>query len=130
VREPIWIRELEALTMHAKQLTLFGGSTGVRDRGLLESALARPKNIWAYGEGEPSLARLAAAYAFGISANHAFLDGNKRTALVVSFAFLEVNGFEVTASQQDAYQTILGLAAGVVSEDQLAEWFERNTAPR
>lgn len=130
MREPTWIRELEALTMHAKQLTLFGGSTGVRDRGLLESALARPKNIRAYGEGEPSLARLTAAYAFGISANHAFLDGNKRTALVVSFAFLEVNGFEVTASQQDAYQTILGLAAGVVSEDQLAEWFERNTAPR
>jgi death on curing protein len=130
VREPIWIRELEALTMHAKQLTLFGGSTGVRDRGLLESALARPKKIWAYGEGEPRLARLATAYAFGISANHAFRDGNKRTALVVSFAFLEVNGFEVTASQQDAYQTILGLAAGVVSEDQLAEWFERNTAPR
>jgi death-on-curing protein len=116
--------------MHAKQLALFGGSAGVRDRGLLGSALARPKNIWAYGEGGPSLVRLAAAYAFGISANHAFLDGNKRTALVVSFAFLEVSGFEVTASQEEAYKTILALAAGAMSEDQLAAWFERNATAR
>lgn len=128
--EPIWILEHEALTMHARQLALFGGSTGLRDRGLLESALARPKNIWGYAEGEPTLARLAAAYAFGISASHAFLDGNKRTALVVSFVFLEVNGLEVTASQEEAYETILDLAAGALSEDQLAAGFERNTAAR
>jgi death-on-curing protein len=76
------------------------------------------------------LAALAAAYAFGISSNHPFVDGNKRTALLVSFAFLDVNGLEVTASQEDAFLTILGLAAGEISEDQLALWFERNTAPR
>ena len=96
---------------------------------MLESALARPRNIWAYAEQKPSLARLAAAYAFGISANHPFVDGNKRAALVVSFAFLDVNGLEVCAAQEDAYLTILGLAAGEVAEDALAAWFERNTAP-
>jgi death-on-curing protein len=92
--------------------------------------LARPKNIFAYADSMPSLSVLGAAYAFGISSNHPFIDGNKRTALVVSFAFLDVNGFEVTASQEDAFLTILGLAAGEITEAQLAEWFERNTAPR
>jgi death-on-curing protein len=103
---------------------------GVRDAGLLESALARPQNILAYAESVPFLAALAAAYAFGISSNHPFVDGNKRTAFLVSFAFLDVNGLEVTASQEDAFLTVLGLAAGEITEDQLALWFERNTAPR
>lgn len=76
------------------------------------------------------MARLAAAYAVGISSNHPFVDGNKRTAMQVAFVFLEFNGFSVTATQEDAYLTILGLAAGEVTEDQLAQWFERNTAPR
>lgn len=76
------------------------------------------------------MARLAAAYAVGISSNHPFVDGNKRTAMQVAFVFLEFNGFPVTATQEDAYLTILGLAAGEVTEDQLAQWFERNTAPR
>ncbi len=120
----------DAVIAHDLELAAHGGSTGIRDQGLLESALARPKNIWAYAESPPSLPRLAAAYAFGISSNHPFVDGNKRTALVVSFAFLDVNGLEVTASQEDAFLTILGLAAGEISEDQLAAWFERNTAPR
>ena len=79
---------------------------------------------------QPSLAVLGAAYAFGISSNHPFVDGNKRTALVVSFAFLDVNGVEVVASQEDAFLTILGLAAGEITEDQLAQWFQINTAPR
>jgi death-on-curing protein len=129
VNEPLWIREIEALAMHDQQLTLFGGPAGVRDYGLLESALARPKNILAYSETPPSLSRLAAAYAVGISSNHPFLDGNKRTAMVVSFAFLDVNGWEVIASQEDAVLAILSLAAGEMTEDQLAEWFERNTGP-
>jgi death-on-curing protein len=103
---------------------------GVRDMGLLESALARPKNIWAYAESPPGLPALAAAYAFGISSNHPFVDGNRRSALMVSFVFLDINGFEVTATQEDAFVTILGLAAREVTEDQLAAWFERNTAPR
>ena len=120
----------DAVIAHDLELAAHGGSTGIRDQGLLESALARPKNIWAYAESSPSLPQLAAAYAFGISSNHPFVDGNKRTALVVSFAFLDVNGLEVTASQEDAFLTILGLAAGEISEDQLAEWFERSTAPR
>lgn len=120
----------DVVIAHDLELAAHGGSTGIRDQGLLESALARPKNIWAYAESRPSLPRLAAAYAFGISANHPFVDGNKRTALVVSFAFLDVNGLEVTASQEDAFLTILGLAAGEINEDQLAAWFERNTAPR
>ncbi len=120
----------DAVIAHDLELAAHGGSTGIRDQGLLESALARARNIWAYAESPLSLPRLAAAYAFGISANHPFVDGNKRTALVVSFAFLDVNGLEVTASQEDAFLTILGLAAGEISEDQLAAWFERNTVPR
>lgn len=103
---------------------------GVRDMGLLESALARPKNIWIYAESPPTPTQLAAAYAFGISSNHPFVDGNKRSAMMASFVFLEINGFEVTATQEDAYVTILGLAAGEITEDQLTAWFERNTHPR
>jgi death on curing protein len=120
----------DAVISHDLELAAHGGSAGIRDPGLLESALARPRNIWAYAETSPSLAVLAAAYAFGVSSNHPFIDGNKRTALLVSFAFLDVNGLEVTASQEDAYLTILGLAAGEITEDQLGQWFDHNTAPR
>jgi death-on-curing protein len=121
---------VDAVIAHDLELAAHGGSAGVRDAGLLESALARPKNLLAYSGSAPSLPVLAAAYAFGISSNHAFVDGNKRTALLVSFAFLDVNGLEVTASQEDAFLTILSLAAGEISEEQLAQWFEGNTAPR
>jgi death-on-curing protein len=130
MQEPLWMEAADAVIAHDLELAAHGGSTGVRDAGLLESALARPQNILAYAESAPSLAALAAAYAFGISSNHPFVDGNKRTALLVSFAFLDVNGLEVTASQEDAFLTILGLAAGEISEDQLTLWFERNSAPR
>jgi death-on-curing protein len=112
------------------ELAAHGGSAGVRDQGLLESALTRPKKFFGYADTPPSLSFLAAAYAFGISSNHPFFDGNKRTALVISFAFLDVNGMEVTANQEDAYLAIFGLAAGQISELQLATWFERNTAQR
>ena len=98
--------------------------------GLLESALARPKNIWAYADSPPGLPKLAAAYAFGVSSNHPFIDGNKRAAMMVSFVFLELNGWEVIATQEEAFITILGLAAGEVSEEQLAAWFDRNTQRR
>ena len=118
----------DAVIAHDAELAAHGGSEGIRDPGLLESALARAKNIWNYADSPPPLNRLAAAYAFGISANHPFVDGNKRTALVVSFAFCEVNGLEMTAAQEDAYLTFLALAAGEISEDQLADWFARNTA--
>jgi death on curing protein len=129
MQEPLWMNAADAFIAHDLELAAHGGSAGIRDGGLLESALARPRNIWAYAESAPPLAALAAAYAFGISSNHAFVDGNKRTALVVSFAFLEVNGFEVTASQEEAYLTILGLAAGEITEAELALWFAEHTAP-
>lgn len=130
MQEPLWMEAADAMIAHDLELAAHGGSMGVRDAGLLESALARPQNILAYAESAPSLAALAAAYAFGISSNHPFVDGNKRTALLVSFAFLDVNGLEVTASQEDAFLTILGLAAGAISEEQLTLWFERNSALR
>jgi death-on-curing protein len=130
MEEPLWMDVRDALIAHDLELTAHGGSAGVRDAGLLDSALAGPKNIWAYSDSAPSLAVLAAAYAFGISSNHPFVDGNKRTALVVSFAFLDVNGHEVTASQEDAFLTILGLAAGEISEPELALWFARNSEVR
>jgi death on curing protein len=130
VREPIWIRTIEVYAFHELQITLFGGALGVRDNGLLESALARPKNHFAYSDPAPGICVLAAAYAAGISSNHPFLDGNKRTAMHVAFVFLEFNGLRVTASEEDAYLTILGLAAGEIFEEELAAWFERNTQPR
>jgi death-on-curing protein len=128
MQEPLWMEVVDAVIAHDLELAAHGGSAGLRDAGLLESALARPKNIWAYAESMPSLAILAAAYAFGISSNHPFIDGNKRTALLVSFAFLDVNGSEVTASQEEAFLTILGLAAGEITEPELARWFAENTA--
>jgi death-on-curing protein len=128
--EPIWMDPLDAVIAHDQEISVHGGSAGIRDAGLLESAMARPRNMWAYAESAPSLARRATAYAFGISSNHPFVDGNKRTALLVSFVFLDVNGIEITATQEDACLTILGLAAGEVSEDQLTQWFERNTTSR
>jgi death-on-curing protein len=127
MQEPIWMDTKDALVAHDLELAAHGGSAGVRDLGLLESAMARARNVWAYAESTPSLAVLAAAYAFGISSNHPFVDGNKRTALVISFAFLDVNGLEVTASQEEAYLTILGLAAGEISEPALALWFASHT---
>jgi len=130
MNEPIWIRQDSALTMHGESLKEHGGPEGVRDSGLLESALARPKNLFAYAEEPPSLARLAAAYAKGIVANHPFVDGNKRTAFLVSLTFLGRNGLRLTASKEDRILTFWKLADGSLSEEQLADWFERNTAAR
>ncbi len=100
---------------------MFGGASGLRDEGLLDSALARPLNTHAY-RPESSLAELAASYAFGIAKNHAFIDGNKRTAFLAIGVFLSMNGHRLTASQVDAIDTMLGLAAGLRTEAQLAEW--------
>lgn len=125
----LWISKTETLAIHNKQLAIYGGPQGIRDEGLLESALARPENYVAYANESPSLPRLAAAYAFGIAKNHAFVDGNKRTAMVVSFTFLEMNGLEVIATQESAYFTIYDLAAGNLSEEELTAWFEKNSAP-
>ena len=127
MKEPIWIGVLETLVLHDLGLVAFGGAAGVRDFGALESALARPRNRLAYGKKKPSLARLAAAYAFGIMKNHPFVDGNKRTALVIAFAFLDVNGIEINASEEDAYRVFMDLASGRVSEEELGAWISDNS---
>lgn len=121
--EPIWIEKAEALAIHDEQLAEHGGSSGVRDMGLLESALARPLNALSFGS--PDLAAMAAAYAFGIARNHPFIDGNKRTAVVVSLVFLALNGRELDFDAADGLTTFERLAAGEVSEQYLAEWFRR-----
>lgn len=127
--EIVWIDKHETITIHAQQLSEHGGGDGVRDEGLLESALARAQNLLAYSEDAPSLARLAAAYGFGIARNHPFVDGNKRTALVVTLTFLLVNGLAVTAPREDRYFIFYDLAAGKLSEEELAQWLEVNTEP-
>ena len=127
MKERIWIGVLETLVLHDLGLVAFGGAAGVRDFGALESALARPRNLLAYGKKKPSLARLAAAYALGIIKNHPFIDGNKRTALVVAFSFIEVNGIEIKASEEDAYRVFMDLASGRVSEEELGAWISDNS---
>jgi death-on-curing protein len=125
--EPVWIDLDVVLAIHDEQLAEHGGQAGVRDRGLLESALARPRNQFAFGES--SLPRLPASYAFGISRNHPFLDGNKRTSLVVAELFLDLNGLDLTASDEACVTTFLRLAAGELGEDDLARWIEANSRP-
>ncbi|OYX59907.1 MAG: death-on-curing protein [Sphingomonadales bacterium 32-64-17] len=120
----IWIATEVALAAHAEQLAEHGGADGVRDSGALESAMARPQNLVAYGE--PDVAALAAAYAFGIARNHPFADGNKRTAAVVSETFLMLNGYALAASDAELVVTILALAAGELSEEELADWFREH----
>jgi death on curing protein len=130
VSEPVWVRQDVVLAMHEEALKLHGGPEGVRDMGLLESALARPKNLLAYSEQAPSLAKLAAAYAKGIVANHPFVDGNKRTAFTVSVTFLSLNGLRLTAPKEDRVLTFWSLADGPLSEEQLGDWFEQFTIPK
>jgi len=127
--EIVWIDKNETVTIHAQQLANHGGSDGIRDERMLESALARPINLLACSEEAPSLARLAAAYGFRIAKNHPFVDGNKRTALVVTFTFLLVNGLRVTAPKEERYFMFYDLAAGKVSEESLAQWLEANSEP-
>ncbi len=124
--EPIWLDANDALAIHDRQLSEHGGGTGVRDIGMLESALGRPVNQWHYGEDDP--AALAAAYAFGIARNHPFIDGNKRTAWVVARLFLALNGHHLDFTAQDAIATVLALAAGDLTEDELADWFRTRLA--
>jgi len=125
--EPVWIDLEVVLAIHDEQLAEHGGQAGVRDRGLLESALARPQNQFAYGEH--ALPRLAASYSFGISRNHPFLDGNKRTSLVVAELFLDLNGLELTASDAECVTTFLALASGELSEDELTQWIAARCSP-
>jgi death on curing protein len=120
VSEPRWLDVDLVLDFHAEQLALFGGPEGVRDLGLLESALARPVNKFAYGETD--LAVLAAAYGFGIAKNHPFVDGNKRTALASMIVFLGLNRIDLDAAQDATAAIVLAVAAGEITEDVLARW--------
>jgi len=122
--EPRWLSRQIALAVHDRQLAEHGGPAGVRDDGALESALARPVNPWSYGTDDPCA--LAAAYAFGIARNHPFVDGNKRTAWVAARLFLRMNGHSLAFSEQDAIRTVLALAAGELSEDELADWLSEH----
>jgi death-on-curing protein len=121
-----WVETRDALAVHGAQLSEHGGADGVRDPGLLESALARAPNLTAYGD--PDAAALAAAYAFGIAKNHPFVDGNKRTALVVLEFFLALNRYTLTADDVQCVATILALADGSLSETELADWIRQNIA--
>jgi death on curing protein len=126
--EPKWIRIDAVLAAHAKQLARHGGIEGVRDQGLLESALFRPRNLLAYGS--PDLASLAACYAAGIVRNHPFLDGNKRTALATCRAFLLFNGLTIVATQDEKAEQILRLAASELSEEAFSQWLRERIRPR
>jgi death-on-curing protein len=120
-----WLAEPVVLAIHDEQLAEHGGTPGLRSRELLSSALHRPTNKVAYSY--PSAGQLAATYAFGLSKDHPFHDGNKRTALVVAETFLDLNGYELNADDQDCYRGIMGVAAGELNEEQLFEWFENHT---
>ena len=123
--EPVWVSKRAVLAIHSEQLAQHGGSDGIRDETLLDSALAKPRNVFAYAD-EPDIFRLAASYAFGISRNQAFIDGNKRTALVISITFLARNGWDIVASKEDTYFTFLHLAEDTLSEEELAAWFTQH----
>jgi death on curing protein len=119
----LWVAVEVATAAHGEQLAQHGGGEGTRDGGALESAMARPQNLAVYGE--PDIAALAAAYAFGIARNHPFVDGNKRTAAVVSELFVNLNGYVLEATDAEVVVTFLALAAGEFSEEEMADWFRR-----
>lgn len=123
--EPRWITKLGVIVLHDMSIATDGGASGIRDEGLLESALDRPKNRFHY-EGVTDLPALAATYAVGLAKNHAFADGNKRAAFIAAGLFLERNGLFLTATQADAALTMLAVAAGEIDIDQLADWIRRN----
>lgn len=125
--EPEWLEVGIVLDFHSEQLALFGGPDGIRDIGLLESALAPPVNKFAYGERD--ITALAAAYGFGIARNHPFIDGNKRTALASMIVFLGMNGLDLDAPQEAVTAIILSMAAGEVSEELLARWLKDHVVP-
>ncbi len=122
MNEPHWILDEVVLAIHQRQLAEHGGLEGVRDAGLLASALARPKNLFAYSNPKPDYAALGASLACGVAKNHPFLDGNKRTAYVLCRMFLQLNGQDIVATDIEKYLTFLGVADGRVSEEKLAVW--------
>jgi death-on-curing protein len=127
-REPLWIEERDTLAIHDRLLALHRGATGVRDRDLLESALARPRQHHSYAKTS-DVVEVAALYTAGIICNHPFVDGNKRTGFVIGVLFLELHGFDCKASEADATQAVMALAAGTVDEAAFTEWL-RESAKR
>jgi death-on-curing protein len=127
VKEPSWVLRAVVEAVHDAQLAEHGGASGVRDAGLLESALARPANLHAYGER--ALCVLAAAYAFGIVRNHPFVDGNKRAAFLAAYVFLRLNGRDLVADEISATTAVLALASGEMTEADFAAWLSDNSAP-
>jgi death-on-curing protein len=124
VNEPAWITYDQVVAIHSRQLRRFGGAPGLRDEGLLQSAIERPINKWNYEQAD--LAALAGAYAFGLAKNHAFVDGNKRIAFMAMMTFLRKNGVRFAPDQSHATAMIMALAAGEVSEDSLVRWIKDN----
>jgi death on curing protein len=122
MQEPQWLKESVVDAIHLRQLAEHGGMAGVRDPGLLSSALARPRNVFAYIRPLQDLATLAAAYAFGIIKNHPFVDGNKRTGYVLCRTFLQINNFDIDATDVEKYQAVIAVAEGSMNEEQFAEW--------
>ena len=122
--EPLWISYEQAIAIHSRQLRRFGGAAGLRDEGMLRSALERPVNKWTYEQAQ--LPELAAAYAFGLAKNHAFVDGNKRIAFMAMMVFLRKNGVPFAPDPAQATTIILGLAAGEISEESLTRWIRDN----
>ena len=127
--EPKWLTTVQVKMLHAESLNYFGGSPGIRDETLLESALGRPQNKWVYNP-EVSIFELAAAYGFGIARNHAFVDGKKRAALLAMRAFLFSNGYSLSPDEVETVTMIEGLAGGAVEEDLLTSWLESNSKKR
>ena len=123
--EPVWVDREDCLAMHEKLLERFGGLKGIRDEGLLESALNKPRHLFSYGK--PTVFEMAASYAVGIVKNHPFLDGNKRTGFVAAALFIEANGFSFQASEEEAVLETLALAAGESTEADYAAWLAKNS---
>lgn len=122
MQEPRWLKDTAVTIVHQRQLTAHGGLAGVRDPGLLSSALTRPRNLFHYTRPTPDLAALAAAYRVGIIKNHPFVDGNKRTGYVIGCLFLTLNGYDIDANDEEKYQTAMGIAAGSLNEAELIDW--------
>jgi len=120
----IWIKYTVVTEIHLRQIAEHGGLEGIRDEGLLESALARPLNLVAYSEFTPDIASLAASYAYGLVKNHPFLDGNKRTSYVVMRTFLKLNGYDLKARDEEKYEVWIALASNNLSEEELGEWIK------
>ena len=125
-RKPIWVRRDVVLAIHSRQIAEHGGLEGIRDSKLLESSLAKPKNLYLYSKPKVTIPVLAASYAYGLTKNHPFIDGNKRVAFTVCRLFLKLNGKDLGASQAEKYEMFIKLASGKLTEQKLADWISNN----